>query len=148
MSLPEFTRQGTLPPGIHEADWAEIETRFGAAPFRQRLIAGLRAALLSLKEAGCVEAYIDGSFVTNKPRPGDFDACWSVAGVDADLLDPVLLIFDHGRAAQKAKFAGELFPAELPEGISGRTFLEFFQIDRATGGPKGIVLFRLDRWEP
>ena len=69
---------------------------------------------------------------------------WSVHGVDEDRLDPVFLTFDNGRAAQKARFGGELFPAELPEGISGRTFLEFFQIDKDTGGRNGIVAMALD----
>ena len=41
--------------------------------------------------------------------------------------------------AQKARYGGELLPAQLPEEMSGLTFLQFFQIDRATGEPKGIV---------
>lgn len=60
-------------------------------------------------------------------------------GVDPARLDPVLLDCSDGRAAQKARYGGELFPAELPEGASGRTFLEFFQIDRQTGLAKGII---------
>ena len=71
--------------------------------------------------------------------PNDFDGCWNISGVDPTKLDPVLLDFSDGRAAQKAKYLGELFPAEIPEGASGRTFLEFFQIDKHTGGQKGIV---------
>ena len=45
--------------------------------------------------------------------PGDFDGCWEEAGIDFDLLDPVLLTFDPGRASQKAKYGGELFPASI-----------------------------------
>ena len=82
-----------------------------------------------------------------KPAPNDFDACWSVKGVEPDKLDSVLLDFSDDRAAQKAKFGGELFPAELPEGASGRRFLEFFQLDKATGQAKGIVGIRLRRSE-
>jgi len=59
-------------------------------------------------------------------------------------LDPILLDFSNGRAAQKAKYLGELFPAETPEGSTGRTFLEFFQIDKQTGRPKGIVGINLE----
>jgi hypothetical protein len=88
-------------------------------------------------------AYIDGSFVTAKEFPADFDGCWDLAGVDASKLDPVLLDFDNGRAAQKARYMGELFPAQLPNGISGRTFLEFFQIDKQSGSPKGIIVIDL-----
>jgi hypothetical protein len=40
--------------------------------------------------------------------------------------------------AQKRKYFGEFFPAQMPEGASGRMFLEFFQTDKETGRPKGI----------
>jgi hypothetical protein len=63
-------------------------------------------------------------------------------GVNVELLDPVLLSFAHGRAAQKAKYLGEFFPARLTEG-SGLTFLEFFQVDKDTGRAKGIILLDL-----
>lgn len=121
--------------------------RFGSTPNRRRLLSGLKAALDALRAAGCQRIYLDGSFVTAKKAPGDFDACWDVTGVDPALLDPVLLVFDQGRAAQKAKYGGELFPAQLPNGITGLTFLEFFQIDKQTGRPKGIVVLDL-REEP
>lgn len=142
--IAPFTRRGFLPPGIHSADWPDFVQRFGMTERRRQLLAGMARALAALQEAGCALVYLDGSFVTAKPEPGDFDACWSVAGVAPDLLDPVLLDFNEGRAAQKARFGGELFPAELPEGLSGRTFLEFFQTDRETGGAKGIIVLRLD----
>ncbi len=91
---------------------------------------------------------VDGSFVTAKSIPNDFDGCWSTEGVDFDLLnliDPILLTFGNGRAAQKAKYLGELFPADTTEFGTGRTFLEFFQIDKETGDQKGIIAIDLRR---
>jgi hypothetical protein len=79
---------------------------------RRELLEGLRQALNSLRAAGCCRAYIDGSFVTAKDEPGDFDACWEAGDVDPDLLDAALLNFADRRAAQKARFGGELFPAD------------------------------------
>ncbi len=79
--------------------------------------------------------------------PGDFDACWEVTDVDPAMLDPVFFDFANKRAAQKARFQGEFFPAQLPEGISGKTFLEFFQIDKETGEEKGIIGLNLERWQ-
>lgn len=96
-----------------------------------------------LRAAGCTTAYLDGSFITTKRRPGDFDVCWEMQGVNGRLLDPVLLDFSSGRAAQKAKYAGEFFPAETVEFASGMTFLEFFQTDKETGQAKGIVAIDL-----
>ena len=44
-----------------------------------------------------------------------------------EALDSVFLDFSKGRTAQKRKYLGEFFPAQMPEGASGRAFLEFFQ---------------------
>lgn len=138
--IPPFDpATGNLPPGIHEATWDEFLARYGYTPHRLALLAGLKAALDSLRAAGCRRAYIDGSFSTAKEEPGDFDGCWEVAGVDPNLLDPVLLSFANRRAAQKAKYGGELFPAEGSADPFGTRFLDFFQCDRDTGDPKGIV---------
>ena len=117
--------------------------RFGTSNWRRQLAAGVRTAIENLKSAGCLTVYIDGSFVTTKGVPNDFDACWEEAGVDPFALDPVLLTFDPGRATQKAKYLGELFPASIIASEDGFSFLEFFQTDKDTGGPKGIVAIDL-----
>lgn len=139
MTIPPFEEGGNLPPGVHEATWEEIVARFGSTASRRELLAGLEEALGTLRSAGCRRAYLDGSFVTAKDEPADFDACWEVAGVDPDLLDPVLLTFGNARAAQKERFRGELFPAEAAAEPHGTRFLDYFQRDKLTGEPKGIV---------
>ncbi len=105
---------------------------------------GLRAALENLKNAGCRTAYIDGSFVTDKEFPNDYDVCWEEVGVDPLNLDPVLLTFDPGRITQKDKYLGELFPLPTVADPEGLSFLEFFQTDRDTGERKGIVAIDLE----
>ena len=134
---------GNLPSGIHEATWAELAETFGINQCRRALLKGLRAALDTLAEAGCRRVYIDGSFVTAKAEPQDFDACWEAEGVDPAKLDPVLLDFSHRRAAQKAKYGGELFVADWPAEPHGTRFVEFFQQDKATGEAKGVVALTL-----
>jgi hypothetical protein len=141
--LPLLGRDGNLRPGIHPAAWAEISQRFGGTPHRRRLLAGLAAAARDLRKAGCRILYLDGSYVTAKRIPGDYDACWNMDGVDPDALDPVLLQFDNRRAAMRRKYRGDLFPAQFIERGSGLTFLEFFQLDKDTGKPKGIVALDL-----
>ena len=120
-TIPEFRRDGKLLPGVHPAEWQEFEQRFGQTPRREQLLAGLLLATHLLKLAGCRTLCVDGSFVTAKPEPGDFDACWDLADVEPTLLAPVFFDFADERAAQKAQFGGELFPAQLPEGGTGRT---------------------------
>lgn len=143
LMIPQFDSDGNLPPGIYEGTWDEFVSRFGWTVHRQKLIIGLKKALESLRNAGCLTVYIDGSFVTSKEIPEDYDACWDIYNVQASLVDPVLLIFDNGRAAQKAKFLGELFPATFIEAGSGQRFLDFFQIDKRTNNPKGIIKINL-----
>jgi hypothetical protein len=111
---------------------------FGFNDRRRELLQGLRQALESLGRANCKRAYIDGSFVTAEPSPGDFDACWEIAEVDPTRLDAELLDFRNKRAAQKARYGGELFLADAAADPGGTAFLEFFQRDRE-GEPKGIV---------
>ena len=147
MILP-FDETGNLPAGIHWASWKEFEKRFGTNTHRKKLLAGLKRAAANLKAAGCKVLYIDGSFVTTKEHPNDFDACWSVDGVNGSLLDPVLLDFSNDRAAQKAKYGGELFAAEMIEAGSEKYFVDFFQTNRDTGKPKGIVGIKLGRASP
>ena len=90
---------GNLPPGIHEASWAELTARYGFTLRRLGLLAGLKAALDALQAAGCKRVYVDGSFVSRKAEPGDFDACWETDGVELDARDPVLLMFADRRRA-------------------------------------------------
>ena len=87
--------------------------------------------------------YIDGSFVTAKETPNDYDACYEGAGVDPDALDPVLMDCTDHRRAQKDTFGGEWFVAEWPAEPGGTRFIEFFQRDR-DGNPKGIVAIDLE----
>lgn len=118
--------------------------RYAIAEHRAALLDGCGEAVASLSAAGCARVYLDGSFVTDKEAPGDFDACWEASGVDPDLLDPVLLDFRHRRAAQKARYGGELFPAQLAAEPGGTVFLGYFQRDRETGDTKGIVALAPD----
>ena len=143
--LPNFTKEGLLPPGEHPATWGEFSGRFGLNPRRLSLLVGLAAALVPLRTAGCRIVYLDGSFVTNKDLPGDYDAAWDPTGVDLGMLtlvEPLFFDFNNQRAAQKAKYLGEFFPATVPADAVGTTFYEFFQIDKNTGNRKGIVVLQ------
>ena len=135
---------GNLPPGVYEATWEELVTHCGTTPHRLRLLAGLKEALDALRVAGCRRVYIDGSFVTAKVDPADFDGCWEAAGVNADLLDPVLLDLAGRREAQKAKYGGEMFLAHAPADRLGTRFVDFFQRDKYTGEAKGIIAINLE----
>lgn len=127
-----------LPPGTHDTTLAEVEARFATTPHRKWLFDGFARMTEALAKAGCRYVYLDGSFVTAKPHPSDYDGCWDHIGVEPGKLDPVLLDFDNKRAAQKAKYLGEMFIAGMPNG-PGAPFLDFFQVEKSSGQPKGIL---------
>jgi hypothetical protein len=143
MPIPDFLPNGNLPVGIHLARWQEVREVLAFNDRRRELLAGLQRACQSLKQAGCTRIYIGGSFATNKEFPGDFDVCWERTGVNPQLLDPVLLDFSNKRAAQKAKYGGELFVAtSIADSKSRKKYIQFFQEDRF-GNPKGIIAIDL-----
>ncbi|MGH8998692.1 MAG: DUF6932 family protein, partial [Acidimicrobiia bacterium] len=83
-------------------------SRPGTNARRRRLLDGLADALDPLRAVGCRRIWLNGSFVTAKEAPGDFDACWDPEGVDFDRLDSIFFDFADGRAAQKHRFGGVL----------------------------------------
>jgi hypothetical protein len=112
-------------------------------PHRRALFSGLVNAATHLAVVGCPVVMLDGSYVSGKPLPGDYDACWEPTGVDFSKLDTVFDDFDNGRANQKARFGGEFFPTTLIAADIGAAFTDFFQIDRFTGKKKGILSIAL-----
>ncbi|MCX6023016.1 MAG: hypothetical protein NTZ05_15070 [Chloroflexi bacterium] len=144
--IPPFDQQtGQLPPGIHPATWTEFAERFGFSQRRRVLLGQLALVIDHLQQVGCRLLYVDGSFVTRKRNPGDFDICWEAA---ADIrrrmheMFPFLIPTTRAmRLRQKTVYGGDIFPADAYAG-SPQTFLEYFQEDRY-GNPKGIVLLDL-----
>ncbi|NOT63985.1 MAG: hypothetical protein HOP19_27540 [Acidobacteria bacterium] len=142
--IPALTQRGWLPPGVHWATWEEFVARYGGTPLRDGMLAGLRAAMDELAQAGCQAIYINGSFVTAKLEPNDYDACWSIRGVTFSDVDPVLHDFSERRKRMKEKYRGELFYAESAADFEGRSFLDYFQRDKRSGQRKGIIAIRLE----
>lgn len=141
--IPDFiTLSGglwpVLPSGIYEVGLTDFAQRFVYNERRKTLYEGLLVGITNLFNAGCTQLFIDGSYVTAKPEPGDYDLCWDIEGVNENLIDPVLLEFSNKRALQKEKFGGEFFPFTIYQ-EPNQSFLEFFQTDKATGARKGII---------
>lgn len=135
---------GYLPDGLHTMSLAQVSAAFTWNARRLWLNTGLVRAATALRGAGCRTIILDGSFVTAKEEPGDYDAAFDPVGVDGDLLDPVLLRHSDRRMAMKAKYLGDIFPwGATACSKTGSTFRDFFRTDRA-GVPKGVVEIRLD----
>ncbi len=133
-----------LPPGEHKATMKEIEAHYAISAHRKHFFHGLQEGVKALRYAGCRIIFLDGSFITEKPIPKDYDICWDPIGVDTTKRDPVFLDFSNMRKKQKDRYYGEFFPTSaLADGVN--FFSEFFQIDKYTGKSKGIIKISLRR---
>jgi len=136
--IPRFNTKGTLPPGIHESTIEEFEERFAITNIRKRMFKGLLALIMDLKRIGCRTIYIDGSYVTNKPIPGDIDVCWDDNGIEYPYALLMLPILFADLKDQRRKYDCEIFQAY--DKVIGKSmrFIDFFQID-IYSQPKGII---------
>lgn len=142
--IPDFTAQGMSPPGIHTANLEEVRNKLGWGRKRRDLLDRLDAALRLMKHCGIVYVYLDGSFVTEKDRPGDIDGCYDVpSGVASlNLMFPIWSWTPSNRQMSKMMFGAELAPSRSHATASGEPYIEFFQKDDR-GCPRGIVLLEL-----
>lgn len=146
-----FKRSGLLEPGQHHISWDEFVRAYGVNKRRNALIAKMPAAFSLLRKAGCRTIFMNGSFVIN-PKveldPSDYDALFLLNEIsDGKLLDPIFRMQPSGMINNKeqiARFGGEFYAAEIPSRLGG-TMLEFFQQDKETGAPKGIIMLDIRR---
>jgi hypothetical protein len=146
--IPDFVEIGgpwkVLPPGIHYATLKEIKDLFATNDHRKYLFSGFARAVKALRQAGCQKIFLDGSFITEKSFPGDYDVCWDPIGVDSTKIHPVFLDFSNKRKKQKKIFYGEFFPSTA-SADGKKFFLDYFQVDKHTGSAKGIICLKFPK---
>lgn len=127
---------GSLESGIHTATWAEVKIVFGQSKARAMLLEKAYVGLCVLRDAGCKEVFLDGSFVSAKPDPNDLDTLWLIEGVDPAKLPEA---FIHPEVAQnrqwlKQQYGLDCFPVPAFEFL-----MSTFTIDR-NGLERGLIL--------
>ena len=140
--IPAFDNDtGYLPTGEHPADWDEVWERFGWNDHRRRLLRGLLRLASALRDGRCRRFILDGSFITTKEFPSDFDACCDYEGMSPmDLVDLRLM---SSKEVMKAEYLGEVYPlGELVQSDLRYTFRQFFQRDH-DDVPKGVIALNL-----
>lgn len=135
---------GYLPAGDHQATWTELVERFGGTYGRRQILQGLRFVLDQLRNRGVTHAWIDGSFVTDKPRPRDVDVLYDPP-VDADVTTWAVLA-PQRRQELKQLQSIDLWPHPSPQPTDalGTTMSlhDMWATDRS-GRPKGMVVMSL-----
>ncbi len=108
------------------------------------MLEGLKRALRMMENCGIERVYIDGGFVTDKPRPKDIDVCYDIPE-DARLgaMFPIYPTNHLTRSLTIRGFGAEFFPSDMVEEDSGKPFLDFFQIDKEDR-PRGVILIELE----
>lgn len=136
-SIPDFDDRGFLPPGIHPADWSEVFDRFGWNEHRQHLLIGLQRACEILWLVGMDTLYLNGSFVSIKDEPNDYDACWDMEaeGLDFSFLPQCMHPEQLHPPEQKRQFGGE---------FHSMRYMEIYQSFGSDPKPKGIVAVNLE----
>ena len=128
--IPPFDDSGCLPPGVHAATLAEVETRFGRqSELRRVQMDSVRWMVELAVRAGVHRIVLNGSFVTDIMEPNDVDC---------------VLLFIPGR--RRSRPATKQLRAGLPfldialvdQKEFDRLVGEFFAADRF-GAPKGMV---------
>jgi hypothetical protein len=128
--IPAFDERGMLPVGIHEAeDWVEIETRFAINEHRQLLFINMLQWIedeLQHVAAG-LDLVIGGSYLTNKPVPGDIDCTVIIPMADIGARGPALqlLVADGGKGRIWQNYKVEAYPTLRSPGAND--FSVFFQ---------------------
>jgi hypothetical protein len=140
-TLPDLNDNGDLPPGIHQATLTEVIDRFGAQPPQRRIMARRLERVYSLViQTGQVRRFIIfGSFITNKPDPGDVDIflmmedTFDVSQVSGETA----VIFNHLNA-QNYEGASIFWIRRLAALDGEETAIGYWQLKR-DGGKRGIV---------
>ena len=108
---------------------------------------GLRTAVLAFWAAGIREIFIDGSFCTEKPDPGDIDGYWIEPDPAIyDRIDPYWIDFELILVpdVQKRKWrmwadhGVEFFIHPVMLASPNMGFPQFFRQDR-DGQPRGVI---------
>jgi hypothetical protein len=148
MSIPDFTPDGFLPPGVHDASVEEIRSRFGTfqgSDRRPRLVEKLEQLLAEARQTGLVVAVIvDGSFVTATPKPDDIDLILLVRpGHDfsADLRPPEYNVLSRRRVRKRYGF--DMMIAADGSELAAEYVKFFAQVRERRDARKGMVSVRM-----
>jgi hypothetical protein len=141
MALPDLTKTGDLPVGIHQATLPEIIFRFGTGSRRRRMLA-LRLERIHriASDTGHLFRFVVfGSFVSWKLEPNDVDVFMIMAdNFDIGTLSgEARLLFDHITA--QIHFGCSVFWVRRMAALGGeQVSIEDWQIKR-DGSRRGVV---------
>lgn len=118
MAVQLDTNTGLLPVGEHQMDWRRVCELFGTTTHRQNLLELMLEACIILRDAGVPKIWLNGSFVTSKHRPGDYDLSYELnEEIFTSLPDDPFKQKDADRII-RARFAGDIKAEPMHDGAT------------------------------
>ena len=153
-SPPKRAHPSLLPPGLREIKLPDLGRLFlGPAydtPLRRRMVAALRMFIGELKRLGVNgELWINGSFATKKPAPGDIDLALFIprfvvsAMTKADYARLRFLSDKENKAYVRSKWHVDLYVLESSDADRREYFLDLFSRNPDGTNRKGIPFLNL-----
>ncbi len=142
MPIPEWNEYGILPEGIHDCAIDEVGVRFGFNEHRQQLIDGLTGAINWLGTMPPIESLIlDGSFVTDKEKPGDIDAVAMITNLTERNQREWVRSWEPQRAMIKEQYHVDLYPTVIGHGNNFAAYFQYLRPEEALerGAPLGVL---------
>ena len=138
--IPRLNRYGYLPQGVHKANLTEVKKSFSrSSSKRKELFKGVRsvARLLRKHKKHIKKFLLNGSYVTSKEAPEDFD-CIVILKEGFDFNSP------EARKLRRSKklFNGQILFVMEEDVARCHTLLDFFGHDRDRR-VKGLVEVKL-----
>ncbi|WP_394353523.1 DUF6932 family protein [Brevundimonas huaxiensis] len=129
MPVPGFTPHGLLPPGVHPCSLAEAAAALCTSEHRTNIWTGLEGFIgWAANLVGPTALYVDGSYVTDKPIPGDIDLVVDISGCDAPGQAQWLQAWADSHEHVKNTYHVDFYPVVMGQ---GNDFVAFFQYVRA-----------------
>jgi hypothetical protein len=139
--LESSAENGYLPPGEHPATLDEIEERFATNIRRREIMVGLRLVVDQMLQRGVQTIWVDGGFVTDKPRPKDVDVVYvPPPGADTSTWGSIA---SNNRQVTKDLYKVDLWTHPSPQGVGRVPIKDWFQLDRSDV-PKGIIALTVE----
>ena len=139
--FPPFDENGDLPVGIYHATLQEVLEHFGKGSLQRQLVAQRLAKIYRLAKSTnqLARFIIYGSFITQKPNPGDVDVFLVMNNHfnKSRFHGDIRRIFEHLESENNIG-ASIFWMSELSVSINEKVFIEGWQVKR-DGERRGIV---------
>jgi hypothetical protein len=132
MPLPAFTDRGILPEGVHQCTLAEAQELLCANDARETIWNGLLGFMAWAGQFPAPDAFLlDGSFVTDKPLPGDIDVVVDVTLCSEDDQQAWFRAFFAGHQFAKDNFGVDFYPFIIGVGKDFSAFFQYVRVEDA-----------------